>query len=175
MRCDDCKAQPRQPGLNAAATFGCCLRYAATVTRRNARRKIVWASLREVARRRVKRGVLLCVLGPYSKLDRTYVRRVAVADSIPRCKQATLSDFKLRLFDAFKVLIFFDSQGTIVFRCYFWNSAWQTNLIRRYLKIFVKDKRLRNVHVKIESIFCTRRFLLLRKNKKKFISANFQI
>jgi len=70
MRCDDCRAQPRQPGLNAAAAFG-MLRYAASVTRRNARRTIVSTSLREVARRRrVKRGVLLCVLGPYSKLDR---------------------------------------------------------------------------------------------------------
>ncbi|CAL1687036.1 unnamed protein product [Lasius platythorax] len=41
MCCDDCKAQSQQPGLNATAAFGWCLRYAATVTRRNARRMVV--------------------------------------------------------------------------------------------------------------------------------------
>lgn len=177
MRCDDCKAQPRQPRLNAAAAFGCCLRYAATVTRRNARRTIVWASLREVARRRrVKRGVLLCVLGLYSKLDRTYVRRVAVADSIPKCKQATLSDFKsTRLFDAFKAL-FLDSQGTVVFRYDIFEILQRTTdwFNHKIFKNFHKRKKIMRSHSckNWKHLFHARRFLSLRI---LFISVNFQI
>lgn len=46
----------------------------------------------------------------------SYVCRAAVADGIPRCKQATLSDFKsTRLFGAFKALIPIDSRGTAAF------------------------------------------------------------
>lgn len=142
MRCDDCKAQPRQPGLNAAAAFGCCLRYAATVTRRNARRTIVWASLREVARRRrkgrwVKRDVLLCVLGPYAKLDRTYVCRVAVVDSIPPgvnrqlCRISNRRDYSTRLRRRYSS----DSHGNVIFyQITFEINVWQTDL--SYLKIF---------------------------------------
>lgn len=57
-------------------------------------------------------------LGPYETRAYVYmyVCRIAVTGSIPRCKQASLSDFtSTRLFDAFKSLILIGSRGAVVF------------------------------------------------------------